>query len=265
MSMTLNLADRLLALGRRYRRLGRTQDALKVFERLAAFRSLEPAVAEETQVQLAEIYLKRCRYPKARRHLAAALVHQPKNAFYHYLMARALEADEKADRQRAAEHFRKSLSLEPNQADCLSQFGLLAIRIGQTEEGLRCLRRAMKLESHDPEIVSRLAEGLQEEGLHDEARRVLQTALFNNARDSRFRQLWNDYQFRELHREQEQKRNRPDSISAEGGSVLPFVRTLTGRMPNSSNRKILRRDPPSRPTPPHTARSGRRTNQHQIP
>ncbi|HEV3204792.1 MAG TPA: tetratricopeptide repeat protein [Gemmataceae bacterium] len=266
MSRTLNLADRLMAMGRNYQQLGRTQEALQIFERLAGFRSLRPAVAEETQAHLAEIYLSRCEFSQARRHLTAALAYQPKKAEYHYLLAMALEADEKADRQRAALHYRKSLICDPDQADCWSDFGLLCIRIGQPKEGLRSLRRAVELQPHDPEILANLVDGLQEEELHDEARRTLQAALFANACDARFRKLWNDFQFHELRREQERQRHGRAFLSAkeEGPTLLPFVRPSPGTFSGRQNRKLLRRDPPSTPAPPHTAQPNRRSNQSRV-
>jgi Tfp pilus assembly protein PilF len=266
MSRTLNLADRLLATGRNYQQLGRTQEALQIFERLAGFRSLRPAVAEETQAHLAEICLSRCQFPQARRHLIAALAHQPKKANYHYLLARALEADEKTDPHRAALHYRKALTFDPDQADCWSDFGLLCMCIGQPKEGLRSLRRAVELQPHDPEILANLVEGLQEEGMHDEARRTLQAALFANARAARFRKLWNDFQFHETRREQERQRQGRASLSAkEGGpTLLPFVRPSPNTFSGRQNRKQLRRDPPSTPVPPHTAQPNRRSNQSHV-
>jgi tetratricopeptide (TPR) repeat protein len=255
MSMTLNLADRLLAMGRNLQELGRTQDAVGLLDRLEGFRQLPADVAEETQARLAEIALERRQYKKARRHLTAALVYRPANGHYHYLMAVALENDESGDRHRAAEHYRKALRLDPNQPDWLGDFGLLALRLGQTEEGLRCLRRAVELAPDDPEVVGRLAEGWQDEGRPEEARRALQAALFRNPGDRRFRRLWEDFQFDRLRRQQEQRRRQARLGGGDDRpTLLPFVRLETGRPSNRLSRKIIRRDPPSPPAPPHTTR-----------
>src|SRR6516165_667734 len=160
MMPTLNLVERVLAMGRRYQEAGRHRDAVVVLMRLSRFRYLPAEAAEETQARLAEIHLKRRKYKRARRHLTAALRHQPDNARYHYLMATAVEADKKADPERAAEHFRRALELDPEQPKCLGDYGLVAIRLGQSEEGLQCLRRAVEVAPDDPDVLQRLVKGL---------------------------------------------------------------------------------------------------------
>ncbi len=130
MSRMLNLVDSLLAKGRHLQELGRDQDALSILGRLAGFRDLPPKIAEETRVRLAEMLLRRRQYLKARRHLSAALGHQPNQARYHFLMATAWDADQKGDPHKAADHYRRSLELDPHQPHCLGEFGLLALRQG---------------------------------------------------------------------------------------------------------------------------------------
>src|SRR6516165_5882444 len=176
MSMTLNLVDRLLARGRHFQQLGRDHDAIHTLGRLSQFASLPAEVAEETQARLAEIHL-RCNRPrKARRHLTAALVHQPTNARYHLLMARAVEADRRGDSERALEHYRRSLEIDPDQPDCLSECGLLAIRQGQSDEGLNNLRRAVELDADNPELRQRLVKGFCILRRPEEARAALRIA-----------------------------------------------------------------------------------------
>ena len=155
MSTTLNLTDRLLAMGRKFQELGRDQEALHILGRLAGFRQLPAEISEESQVRLAELLLRCGRYVRARRHLTAVLVQRPDSARYHYLMASAHNGDAKCDPQRAAEHYRKSLQLDPGQPRCLGEFGLLALRLGCTEEGLASLRRAVELAPDDPEEIGR--------------------------------------------------------------------------------------------------------------
>src|SRR5438874_10813929 len=135
MSMTLNLADRLLAMGRNFQAIGRDRDALHILGRLSDFRQISADVSEESQHRQAEILLRSGRYVRARRHLTALLVQRPDSARYHYLMANALNNDMKADPQRAADHYRKSLRLDPQQPTCLGEFGLPSLRLGQTEDG----------------------------------------------------------------------------------------------------------------------------------
>src|SRR5438270_656798 len=119
MSRTLNLADRLLAMGRTYQDLGRDHAALDILGQLARFRQLPANVAEETQLRLGEIQLRRGRFRRARRYLGTALLYRPDSARYHYLMAQALDTDERAEPEQALAHYRKSLELDPQQPECL--------------------------------------------------------------------------------------------------------------------------------------------------
>jgi tetratricopeptide (TPR) repeat protein len=252
MSRTLNLADCLLAMGRNFQELGRWHDALGVLGRLAGFRELPGPVAEEAQVRLAEIRLNRRQFARARRHLTAALAHRPDSALYHYLMAGALLADSKCDQHRAADHYRKSLQLDPTQVPCLTELGLLLVRLGQTDEGVRYLRRAAELSPNCPEAVGQLAAGLGEAGQAEEARGVLLAARFRNPRDSRFLRLWTDFQFQRLREEQERAR-RNEALQAQeaGPTLLPFVRPDPGSTPSRMGRKSIRRDGSSALPEPH--------------
>lgn len=261
MSRTLNLVDALLMMGRRHQELGRVHDALTVLARLAGFRELPRAVAEETQVRLAELQLRCRKYRRARRHLAVALRYDPANARYHYLMASALRQQDEEHWDRAAEHYRRSLELDPQQPACLAEFGLFAVRLGHTDEGLKCLRQALALEGDQPELLGKLAEALRLAGRADEARSELRAALFRNPRDRRFRQLWADFQFRQLRRQQ--KARQAIRREVEGPVLLPF--TAAPRPSSAGGRgKILRKDSPSPLQPPHGNQRVRRPDQSQV-
>lgn len=251
MSTTLNLVDRLLDRGRNLHRLGLEQEALHVFRRLSGLAELPAQAAEETLAHLAEIHLHRRQYRRARRHLTAALRHRPDSARYHYLLAVAHDADEKGDPERAAEHYRRTLQLEPDHSQGLGDYGLLAVRLGQTEEGLRCLRRLVELAPHDPEAVQKLVAGLQRAGRGDEARAVLLAARFRNPRDGRFQKLWHDFQFQQVRKEQQARRSAQGEEAPDAGPVLlPFLRLVSAPMGQSGG-KILRRDAAAPPPPPH--------------
>src|SRR6266404_5572710 len=157
MSTTLNLVDHLLALARRHQDLGRLRDAIDVLTRLLEFRELPAEAAEDAQIRLAEMYLKRRRFRKARRHLTAALRHKPDEARYHYLMAVASLAEDRGDLDRAGDHFRRSLELDDCQPCCRAEYGVLAVRLGRAEEGLTHLRRAVELAPEDAEIIGKVA------------------------------------------------------------------------------------------------------------
>lgn len=226
MNPTLNLVDHLLSLGRRYHDLGRIRDALRVLARLAAFRELPAAAAEEAQARLAEILIKRRKFRRARRHLAAALRHSPGSARYHYLMATSVRAEDRGDLKRAAEHYRRSLELDPQQPRCLGEWGLLAVKLGETDEGLAHLRRAVELEPHSPEGVARLVKGLRLAGYLEQARAALRAALFRNPRAAKFRTLWAEFQLQLLRRRQQAARA-PKPVRPGRGEdpvLLPFVR-----------------------------------------
>lgn len=252
MSRMLNLVDRLLSQSRNFQRLGRERDALKVLRRLMGFRDLSTAAAEETQSRLARICLGECQFRQARRHLKAALLQQPQSARYHHLMAAALAADPRADQQRAAEHYRRSIQLDPDQPCVLSEYGVLAVRLGQAEDGLAALCRAVELAPSDPDVVRGLSTALIEVGRMDEARNVLRAALFRNSRDRRFRQLWDELQFQQASQDQAAARRQVEAArrEAEGPTILPFVRPANGA-PLQGTGKRIRRDRPSPLRPPH--------------
>src|SRR4051794_8404098 len=252
MSRTLNLVDGLLLMGRRHQQLGRVGDALTILARLASFRELPREVAEETQVRLAEIQLRRCKYRRARRHLAVALRYDPDNARYHYLMATTLRGLGEDQWDRAAVHYRRALELDAEQDDCMTEFGLFAVRLGYADEGLRWLRQAVERKPGDPDVLGKLIEGLRLAGRGDECRAELRAALFRNPRDRRFRQLWTDYQFRQLYQEQHELR-RSRAGADDGPVLLPFV---PRERPVSADgqAQVVRQDGPSTLPPPHGAR-----------
>jgi tetratricopeptide (TPR) repeat protein len=241
MNTTLNLVEHVLAMGRRYQELGRHHDAVRLLTRLSGFRELPAGAAEETQARLAEIHLKRRRFLKARRHLAAALRHNPGNARYHYLMASALHADDRGDLERAATHFRKALQLDPGNSRCLAEYGLVALRLGRTDEGLARLREAAERAPDDPGVVGKLAKGLRIAGKGEEARKTLRAALFRNSKAPRFRKLWSEFQIESLRRREAARTGRAAAEDDEP-VLLPFVRVEPSTPAADVNPTILRAD-----------------------
>jgi tetratricopeptide (TPR) repeat protein len=255
MSKTLSLLDHLFLMAERSQDLNRPQDALRFLKRLAGLRDLPADLAEEVHARIAEIQLGRRKYLLARRHLSVALHYRPDCARYHYLMATAIIDDETADPNRALEHYRRSLELDPEQPDCLGEFALLALSMGHAEEGLSALRKAAELEPDDPEMLATVAEGLCEADQAQEAQRLLQAARFRHPRDARFTKLWNDFRFQQLREEQEAARqSEPASPADDCPVVLPFVRPATE---TSGGGKKIRRDsaaPLPAPRSPRTIR-----------
>jgi tetratricopeptide (TPR) repeat protein len=252
MSRTLNLVAHLLARGRHLHNLGVENQALRTLGQLARFRELEPEVAEELQSRLAEILLRRGKFARARRHLAAVLAHQPDNPHYHHLMATAIEADAEGDPARALDHWRRALQLDPTDRRYLSAFGLVAVREGQVEEGLAALRQAYQESADDPAVLARLTEALCHAGEHEEARTALRAALFRNPRNHEIRQLWNDFQFKQLQDQQQAARRL--RLAEEAGDeprVLPFVRPAPGPATATPGGRFIRRDRAGRHARPH--------------
>jgi Tfp pilus assembly protein PilF len=258
MSRTLNLVDCLLARGRKYQELGCTDAALHVLTRLSSLRTLGSETCEDVQVRLAELHLSRKQYPQARRHLSAALARRPNNARYHYLLAAAYDQDEDADPQDACRHYHLSLKIDPEQPDCLSDFGLLILSFGEQAQGLRSLRRAVELAPDDPDIIAKLVEGLCELEKIDEARRVLQAALFRNSRDLRFRRLWQDFQFQQLCAAQSNEQSvRWGVVRTDRPILLPFVRPARPKSKQMAKGKVIRHDDAAAPSQPHRPRGTR--------
>ena len=127
------------------------------------------------------------RYARARRHLVAALRLRPDSARYHFLLATAWRAGDAGDLHRAARAYRRSLALNPNQPRCLADYGAVCLRLGEVEEGLEHLRKAVQLSRDNPDTLGKLVGGLCRSGKADEARGTLQEALFRNPRSTRFR------------------------------------------------------------------------------
>jgi Tfp pilus assembly protein PilF len=256
MSMTLNFVDCLLARGRQYQKLGCIDAALNLFTRISSLRTLGSDSSEDVQVRLAELHLGRKQYAQARRHLSAALARQPDNARYHYLLATAYDQDEEADPQDACRHYHLSLRIDPDQPDCLSDFGLLILSFGEEAEALRSLRRAAELAPADSEILAKLVEGLCELDKVDEARRLLQAGLFRTNHDPDFRRLWNDFQFQQLQATQSNDLNTRWGVPRKDKPILlPFARPKRAKIRPAVASKVIRHDDASPPSPPHRPRA----------
>src|SRR5262249_2735450 len=147
----------------------------------------------------------------------------------HYLLATAFDADDKDQALAAYGHFRQSLKLDPNQADCLSEFGVLALRLHKDAEGLRALRRAAELTPVDGEVLDKLVQGLLRCGKLEDARLTLRAALFRNPGTYAFQKLWSDFRFHQACETQQAARQHgEDHGETEEPVLLPFLR-LAGR------------------------------------
>jgi Tfp pilus assembly protein PilF len=256
MSRTLNLCHHLLTQGRKYQAHGVTDRALRILLCLSRLRDLPPEIAAEAQARLAELQWKRRRFARARRHLAAALAHREDHAPYHHLLARILEEDRRGQSARALEHYRRAVELDPGNATYHVDAGVFALDHGHAEQGVSWLRRAVELAPEDVEVIGRVVRSLQDAGQADEARQTARAALFRNSRDRRFRQLWNDFRFQELHHRQQRVRKRRaiQHAVAEGRVCLSFEQMT---VETANGRRVVRQDQPSRTPAPHFLRLAR--------
>jgi tetratricopeptide (TPR) repeat protein len=262
MTRILNLVDHLLADGQRKLAMGRTHEGVRILTRLTGLRSLPAPAAEEAQARLAEVHLRQRRFRRARRHLTAALLHNPDHAEHHYQMARACQADGRGDLLRAADHYRRALELQPDHVNALVQGGLLALKSSQSQQGLRDLRRALELAPDDPNVLGKCARGLTRAGRTDEARALLRAALFRNPRTPAFRKLWNLFQFQQLRRQQEEDRLGREAAlpDKDGPRILPFIRL----MPTETGPARATAGGPATLPGPHRPRLASRTSRPSI-
>jgi Flp pilus assembly protein TadD len=261
---TLNLCECLLQMGRDWQAAGRLVEASRVLQRLAGFRDLPAAVAEETHSRLAMIFLQLREFKKARRHLTSVLFFRPSHAPYYFQLASALHHDDEADPFRAVRYYRQALRLDPDQPRWWIDFGRLLIQIGKPGKGVVALKKALSLDADNPVIVARLVEGLCLADRPGQARRVLRDARFRHPRDARFRKLWNDFQFRQVSESQFEPTVAPEPV------ILPFVRRAAlpaapvAEGDDASRGRIVRLDQASKPAP-HLPKPGRLPDTKHAP
>jgi len=221
MSKTLNLVDILLTTGKQLFTLGRSHEALTPLTKLAGFRKLPDHVNEQLQALLAEIYLEKGEYKKARRHLTAAIAANPLEANYQFMMAIALTEDDDADQTRAEAYFARAVEFDADEPAYWIDYGSYLFKLGKTKTGLHAIRKAYALAVKNVAIVGQVAEVLRREGYYEEAATKLRSALFENSGDQRFRQLWQQHQFEMIFIEQDRKRRGLD-MTPDKPVILAF-------------------------------------------
>jgi tetratricopeptide (TPR) repeat protein len=195
MSRTLHFTQHLLNRGRHLQDSGQNAQASRLLTRLSSFRELPADIASETCHALAKLHLNSGQFKKARRQLVALLTAQPENAEAHFLLGDAVLLDETCDERRALLHYRRAAQLDADNPEYQYSFGMLALEHGLRSQGLRALHAAAKLAADDPALLDQVADGLRGADEAEAATRILRAALFRNARDLRFRNLWTKHQF----------------------------------------------------------------------
>lgn len=255
MKRTLKVTDVLLRKARKLHRLGLHLPALRILTRLGRLRDLPPRRAGEVQRRLAHLHLRCRRLRRCRKHLSAALVHQPDDARCHYLLGQVIAADVRCDPRRALSHYRRALQLEPDNPRPLSALGLLAVQQDQMPRGLAALRRATRLAPDDPVVLRRHVRALWYLRRPQEAGALLRTALFRNPANLLIRQLWEDFQFRLL-RQRQRRRQLLQHRDTEP-CLLPFAISSDLDQDN----RTIRVDGPATLAAPHLRLSAWRSDQ----
>lgn len=239
----LNLVTELLNHGRRLHECGQFTQAARTLKKLVAFRDLPADIAEEAQSRLADIQFRQGQFVRARRHLRAALAHQPNNADYCHRLAVALDEDPHADPLRALNHFKRCLKLEPKNPHYWCDFAYASINADLKEQGLKALRKAHRLAPDDAEVLSIVVHGLNNEGCQEEARQLLKAARFRNPRDCRFKGLWNRFQFDILFKRQQQQQQQ--AATPEVKTAIAMVLPFTANRETKLGAKTFRLDGPA--------------------
>ena len=224
MSRTLKMAPELLDIGRRFLACGRDQEALTTLGKIPQVAGVSSDVTVESQLQLAQIYLRRRKFALARRHLNVVLACDPASGEAHYFLASSFFQDDERDLRRAAKHFRRAVELEPHEPAFAADYGLCLLDLGRTTAGLRLLQRAVELAPDDVEYVRDLALSLLTAERPVEARRVVLAALFRQPGNAEARKLWNEIRFHVARLEQSNRVRPYKSDESEEPVLLPFRR-----------------------------------------
>jgi tetratricopeptide (TPR) repeat protein len=194
MASTINMAQALLEQGRALWEQDRYDEATQVLSRLLRLRRIPRGIAERAQFYLGDMHLAQGHYPKARRHLAAAIATGTDCGETHFLMARALDWDDEGDPHSAYDHYRRATDLDPGQPLYSSSYALMRIRQrkNRSAAALTRLRDAFGADPDDPDIVYNYVCGLMDLGRSTEAELALRRARKTWPGHPMFEELWYD-------------------------------------------------------------------------
>lgn len=155
-------------------RLGRPDEALKIYERL-----LQRYPGDEDLLYARAFMLERMdRVDEALEQMRALLKRNPDDPTALNALGYTL-ADRTDDYREAHRLIERAYELAPDNPAIIDSMGWVSFRMGRLEAALEHLRRAWSLD-HDPEIAAHLAEVLWTSGRRDEAREILYQALADN-------------------------------------------------------------------------------------
>lgn len=98
---------------------------------------------------------------------------------------RGVNAHQAGRTEEALSCYRAALAIAPNDAEAISLCGLALLHLGDTEEGLTRLRRAVELEPHQAGLRMNLVEGLEKTKDYDRAMSELRILAAANPADRR--------------------------------------------------------------------------------
>jgi len=252
MSRHLNLAENLISLGQHYVSLGRHQEALRAFGGVVRLDPVPGVLAQQAQAELADIYFGRNQFRRARRHLHAALAHDPNCARSHHLMAVMVEED---DVQRALWYYARAVELEPNSAELHCDYGLCLMSLGEVQQGLQHLQQAVRLDPNEPGFLRHQMRALIAADQLDAARSAVLAGLFGHPHDRGFKALWREFLFFRAERLQHR-----EAVARRFGSTGPVVlgfkqkgkpKVRSRRRTVEEDATILRMDGPHHQPQPH--------------
>lgn len=260
MTVTINLFDQILARARRHYRAGQLRSAGGILRRLQSFPDAPARMVAEARERMGRIRLRRRRFRQARRCLTRALELQPSSARCHFLLGLAWHHDPEGSADQASLHYQESLKLEPRQPLRLAEAGLLMVRSGDSELGLRLLRNAFDQAPDRPRILRKLLRGLLMAGFSDQALQVAREALFRSPRDRRLREVYTDLRVTMARRRQDLDSVKNDTD--RGPIILPFVRIVSETVDEA---RPVREDDRSALPGPHLVRLRARQGRRRAP
>ena len=244
MRTTIHIAQALLEQGRSLWEQDRYEEATEVLSRLLGLRRIPRNIAERAQFYLGDMQLAQGHYPKARRHLAAALATGTDSGETHFLMARALDWDEDADPRSAYQHYRRAADLDPGQPLYSSSYALMRIRQckHRPAESLRRLRDAFAADPDDPDVVYNYVCGLMDLGRHAEAELALRRARKSWPQHPMFEELWYELLDARGVLKRPQTHQPPAPPPARHPGMEPVLLPFPGRVPVRSVPRTLKRN-----------------------
>jgi hypothetical protein len=227
---------------------GRRFDALCRIARLLARPDVPTPIAADAHRLAGQLLTDTEQYAKARKHLRAAAVLEPRHARTHYLWALAHECDSNGCDRKAALGYKKAAMLEPANALYRACFARAAIRCNRIRQGVRQLLAAAERAPGDMAVIRIAIDGLLEADRPATARRVLNRAGFlcrDTVRARELKLLSERVRYAIARRDQRGERGttrhgQDAGFAKDGGRVvLPFIRIAAGAPATGRTRRDI--------------------------